>query len=157
MYKSNESVSYNGSSSFLLAEIGSGDASDSVRRDIPSGEQSDTQARFTENAVAAADPSLFFELMSPVTSAKPDQMSASSLAYLGDVVFELFVRSRYVWPSRRMTDLQDKVVSVVRGKIHFTCITSINRLRSQKFTHTPPSTGMNAAKLRLNLCYYRSE
>ena len=64
------------------------------------------------------DPSMFFELMSPVDTVKPEQMSASSLAYLGDVVFELFVRSRYVWPSRRMSDLQNKVVSVVRGRIH---------------------------------------
>ena len=64
------------------------------------------------------DPSMFFELMSPIDTVKPEQMSASSLAYLGDVVFELFVRSRYVWPSRRMSDLQNKVVSVVRGKIH---------------------------------------
>ena len=62
------------------------------------------------------DPSSFYELMSPINTAKPDQMSASSLAYLGDVVFELFIRSRYVWPSRRMSDLQNKVVSVVRGK-----------------------------------------
>ena len=62
------------------------------------------------------DPSMFFELMSPIDSVKPDQMSAAALAYLGDVVFELFVRSRYVWPSRRMSDLQNKVVSLVRGE-----------------------------------------
>ena len=67
------------------------------------------------------DPSMFLELMSPIASAKPDQMSASSLAYLGDVLFELFVRSRYVWPSRRMSDLQNKVVSVVRGEISSEC------------------------------------
>lgn len=62
------------------------------------------------------DPSMLLELMSPMASAKPDQMSASSLAYLGDVLYELFVRSRYIWPSRRMSDLQNKVVSIVRGK-----------------------------------------
>jgi len=43
-------------------------------------------------------------------------MNTSSLAYIGDVVFELFVRSRYVWPNRRMSDLQNKVVSVVRAE-----------------------------------------
>lgn len=57
-----------------------------------------------------------FEFMSPDESAKPDQMSTSSLAYLGDVVFELFVRSRYVWPNRRMADIQNKVVSIVRAE-----------------------------------------
>lgn len=58
----------------------------------------------------------FCELMSPVSSAQPDQMSASSLAYLGDVVFELFIRSRYVWPSRRMPQLQNTVVSLVNAE-----------------------------------------
>jgi hypothetical protein len=38
------------------------------------------------------------------------------LAYIGDVVFELFVRSRKVWPSKRTSDLQDIVVSIVRGR-----------------------------------------
>lgn len=56
------------------------------------------------------------ELMSPSPGVKPEQMNTSSLAYIGDVVFELFVRSRYVWPNRRMSDLQNKVVSVVRGE-----------------------------------------
>lgn len=65
------------------------------------------------------DPSRFFELMSPIESAQPEQMSASALAYLGDVVFELYVRSRYVWPERRMSDLQNKVVSLVRGRNPF--------------------------------------
>ena len=77
--------------------------------DSPSAEDSSKEEQ---------DPSMFFELMSPIESVKPDQMSASSLAYLGDVVFELFVRSRYVWPSRRMSDLQNTVVAIVRGKYH---------------------------------------
>jgi hypothetical protein len=62
------------------------------------------------------DLSLFIELMSPISSAQPDQMSASSLAYLGDVVFELFIRSRYVWPQRRMPVLQNTVVGLVNGE-----------------------------------------
>jgi hypothetical protein len=62
------------------------------------------------------DSTLFFELMSPISTAQPDQMSAPSLAYLGDVVFELFIRSRYVWPNRRMPQLQNTVVSLVNGE-----------------------------------------
>ena len=62
------------------------------------------------------DLSLLTELMSPVSSAQPDQMSASALAYLGDVVFELFIRSRYVWPQRRMPMLQNTVVALVNGE-----------------------------------------
>jgi hypothetical protein len=37
-------------------------------------------------------------------------------AYIGDVVFELYIRSRHVWPSKRTSDLQNKVVAIVRGK-----------------------------------------
>lgn len=73
----------------------------------------------------ATDPSRLFELMSPIESVQPDQMSASALAYLGDVVFELFVRSRYVWPERRMSDLQNKVVSIVRGTQYYHVYCSI--------------------------------
>jgi len=43
------------------------------------------------------------------------QMSGTDLAYIGDVVFELFVRSYYVWPSKRTSELQHSVVNCVRG------------------------------------------
>mmetsp|Transcript_21729 Transcript_21729/g.37313 ORF Transcript_21729/g.37313 Transcript_21729/m.37313 type:complete len:234 (-) Transcript_21729:107-808(-) len=88
-------------------------------------------AKIPSESQEQQDPSLLFEIMSP-KNAKPDQMSASSLAYLGDVVYELFVRSRYVWPSRRMSDLQNKVVSIVRAEAQ--------SLLLQKFMATFPLT-----------------
>ena len=57
-----------------------------------------------------------YPLLLPSPKCNPTQMSPTSLAYIGDSVFELFVRSRYVWPSRRTTDLQNLVVAKVRGK-----------------------------------------
>ncbi len=45
----------------------------------------------------------------------PSQMSPTSLAYIGDVVYEMCIRCRYVWPTRRTTDLQNVVVAKVRG------------------------------------------
>jgi hypothetical protein len=54
-------------------------------------------------------------LLRPKTSCKVDQMSGTDLAYIGDVVYELFVRSRTVWPSKRTAQLQDAVVAMVRG------------------------------------------
>ena len=36
-------------------------------------------------------------LLSPVDSCNVDRMSGTDLAYVGDVVYELFVRSRTVW------------------------------------------------------------
>lgn len=84
-----------------------------VIRDKSSSSQNMDGSSSQENN---ADLSLLTELMSPVSSAQPDQMSASSLAYLGDVVFELFIRSRYVWPQRRMPVLQNTVVGLVNGE-----------------------------------------
>ena len=40
----------------------------------------------------------------------------SVVAYIGDVVFELYIRSRHVWPQKRTSDLQNMVVAIVRGK-----------------------------------------
>mmetsp|Transcript_12351 Transcript_12351/g.18106 ORF Transcript_12351/g.18106 Transcript_12351/m.18106 type:complete len:206 (+) Transcript_12351:72-689(+) len=55
-------------------------------------------------------------LLSPAEDCKADQMGASALAYIGDVVYELLVRSKIVWPELRTADLQTKVVSLVRAE-----------------------------------------
>ncbi len=83
-----------------------------IRSESPSSHSMDGRSSQESND----DLSLLIELMSPVSSAQPDQMSASSLAYLGDVVFELFIRSRYVWPQRKMPVLQNTVVGLVNGE-----------------------------------------
>ncbi len=56
------------------------------------------------------------DLLLPDPKCNPTQMSPTSLAYVGDSVFELFVRTRYVWPSRRTSALQKIVVDKVRGE-----------------------------------------
>lgn len=56
------------------------------------------------------------ELLSPSPSVDVNQMGPTALAYLGDVVFELFVRSRKLWPSRRTDDLQQQVVALVNAE-----------------------------------------
>jgi len=55
-------------------------------------------------------------LLRPSSNCQVDRMSATDLAYLGDVVYELFIRSRTVWPPKRTADLQEQVVALVRGK-----------------------------------------
>ncbi len=57
------------------------------------------------------------EFLSPMSSCKVNQMSGTDLAYVGDAVFELFIRSRHVWPSKRTSDLQNTVVGIVRGTL----------------------------------------
>jgi hypothetical protein len=55
------------------------------------------------------------ELLLPSASCDVGQMSTTDLAYIGDVVYELFIRSRTVWPPKRTSDLQLQVVALVRG------------------------------------------
>mmetsp|Transcript_9148 Transcript_9148/g.10610 ORF Transcript_9148/g.10610 Transcript_9148/m.10610 type:complete len:162 (-) Transcript_9148:508-993(-) len=59
------------------------------------------------------------EFLMPMPKCNPSQMSPTSLAYIGDSVFELFVRTRYVWPTRRTAELQKLVVAKVRGESGF--------------------------------------
>ncbi|WP_267384838.1 Mini-ribonuclease 3 [Cyanobacterium sp. uoEpiScrs1] len=44
------------------------------------------------------------------------QLSPSFLAYLGDAVYELYVRTQYIFPPRRLAEYHNKVVSLVRAE-----------------------------------------
>jgi len=57
------------------------------------------------------------ELLLPSSNCDVNQVGPTALAYIGDVVFELMVRARHVWPTRRTSDLQQQVVSIVRGML----------------------------------------
>lgn len=56
------------------------------------------------------------DLLLPPQDCDVDQMGPTAMAYIGDVVFELFVRSRHVWPTRKTADLQQQVVTLVRAE-----------------------------------------
>ena len=66
------------------------------------------------------DSSLLLQnILQPSQDCTVDRMSGTDLAYIGDVVYELFVRSRLVWPSKRTSDLQNQVVALVRGAYEY--------------------------------------
>lgn len=44
------------------------------------------------------------------------QISPASLAYLGDVVYELYIRTCYLLPPKRISDYHQQVVSQVRAE-----------------------------------------
>ena len=54
-------------------------------------------------------------LLRPPLPCRVQQMSSTDLAYIGDAVYELMVRSWAVWPPKRTSDLQTQVVALVRG------------------------------------------
>lgn len=46
------------------------------------------------------------KLLRPFELCRINQMSAQDLAYIGDVIYELMVRSRHVWPTRKTSSMQ---------------------------------------------------
>lgn len=65
------------------------------------------------------------ELLLPSSDCDVNQIGPTALAYLGDVVFELMVRARHVWPTRRTSDLQQQVVALVRGVLDCVVVTCL--------------------------------
>ncbi|MEC4895344.1 MAG: ribonuclease III domain-containing protein [Oscillatoria sp. PMC 1050.18] len=47
---------------------------------------------------------------------KPEQLSPSSLAYLGDAVYEIYIRTRYILPPKRISTYHRQVVAQVRAE-----------------------------------------
>jgi hypothetical protein len=81
---------------------------------------------------------MFKDHLLPDAKCDVTQMGPTSLAYIGDVIFELFVRTRYVWPARRTSDLQNKVVNVVRGKnIFFLTSSNKSHVESKQCAYVP--------------------
>lgn len=70
---------------------------------------------FPSNATGVG--SLLWKLLSPPEKCDVNRLSATDLAYIGDVVFELHTRIGTVWPPKRTAALQEEVVSKVRGEV----------------------------------------
>ena len=45
-----------------------------------------------------------------------ERLSPTALAYIGDAVFELYVRSKFLMPPKRMADYHNRVVTQVRAE-----------------------------------------
>ena len=63
-----------------------------------------------------AEPESLLELLQPRSDCDVDRIAPAQLAYIGDSVYELLARNRYVWPHRRTADLHQKVVGVSRAE-----------------------------------------
>ena len=60
----------------------------------------------------------FTQLLSAAThsNSQLQQLSPASLAYLGDAVYELYIRTYYLLPPRRISDYHHQVVAQVRAE-----------------------------------------
>jgi ribonuclease-3 family protein len=45
-----------------------------------------------------------------------EQLSPASLAYIGDAVYELYIRMHYLWPPKRISAHHNQVVAQVRAE-----------------------------------------
>lgn len=50
------------------------------------------------------------------------RLSASSLAYVGDVVYELYIRTHFILPPKRTADYHAKVVKQVKAEGQIICL-----------------------------------
>lgn len=51
-----------------------------------------------------------------IESNQIDRLSPIALAYIGDAVYELYVRTKFLLPPKRMTDYHNQVVTQVRAE-----------------------------------------
>lgn len=76
----------------------------------------------TEDLLACADGEAIFGACQPLpslvslTKSQLQQISPSALAYLGDAVYELYIRSRYLLPPKRSHTYHSQVVAQVRAE-----------------------------------------
>ncbi|GFE67590.1 Mini-ribonuclease 3 [Chroococcus sp. FPU101] len=51
-----------------------------------------------------------------------EQLSPTSLAYIGDAVYELYIRTHFLWPPKKISLYHDQVVSKVRAEFQAACL-----------------------------------
>jgi len=111
---------------------------------VTSEEEKGSNVLDTDSALSWGE--IRFTQLSAVGNAlsKIQQVSPASLAYLGDAVYELYIRSCYLLPPRRISDYHNQVVAQVRAEAQ------ANHLRSLQPHLTAPELeilrrGRNAA------------
>lgn len=82
----------------------------------------------TDNSIdskAGAEIELKVIFHQPDVAGQIKQLSPASLAYLGDAVYELYIRTYYLLPSRRIANYHDRVVKQVRAETQAAHLNSI--------------------------------
>lgn len=60
------------------------------------------------------------------------QLSPAALAYIGDAVYELYVRTHYLLPPKRLSDYHRCVVAQVRAESQATCLQALEPYLSEE-------------------------
>lgn len=83
---------------------------------MTSEEEESSKVLATQSALSWAE--VRFQQLSAITisPSRIQQVSPASLAYLGDAVYELYIRTCYLLPPRRPCDYHQQVVAQVRAE-----------------------------------------
>lgn len=92
---------------------------------MTSEEEESLKILATQSALSWAE--VRFQQLSATTesSSHIQRVSPASLAYLGDAVYELYIRTCYLLPPRRLGDYHQQVVSQVRAESQAKTLRSI--------------------------------
>jgi ribonuclease-3 family protein len=79
-------------------------------------EQDRTKQGSTASAQTWAEATIRINLSIADNFSKIEQLSPVALAYIGDAVYELYIRTRYLMPPTRVSDYHSRVVAQVRAE-----------------------------------------
>lgn len=79
-------------------------------------ERNQDQLELTTSASAWTEASLLSNQIATSLVSQVESLSPSALAYIGDAVYELYVRTCYLIPPKRIADYHNQVVAQVRAE-----------------------------------------
>jgi ribonuclease III family protein len=83
---------------------------------VNSQEQENQTLLPSPSALTRAEMLLMVNGVNTETAKTLECLSPASLAYIGDAVFELYIRTRYLLPPKRISDYHNQVVARVRAE-----------------------------------------
>jgi ribonuclease III family protein len=83
---------------------------------VNSQEQENQTLLSSPSALTRAEMLLMVNSVNTEAAIDLDCLSPASLAYIGDAVFELYIRTRYLLPPKRISDYHNQVVARVRAE-----------------------------------------
>jgi ribonuclease-3 family protein len=83
---------------------------------VTSEEEESSNVLETDSALSWAETRLTQLRGAANSNSRIQQVSPASLAYLGDAVYELYIRTCYLLPPRRLRDYHHQVVAQVRAE-----------------------------------------
>ena len=79
----------------------------------------------TDTALATAKIGAIVEPIAALELAQVEQLSPLALAYIGDAVYELYIRISLLMPPKRMANYHSQVVAQVRAESQAICLQTI--------------------------------